>query len=197
MRKLMALLILVALPGTISAATLTVESDKLTYAIGETITLTVFGDDETGTAYSMFGRLLYDASLTSFQSATQNSAGPGWVPVALSSGDGFSDAFLQISGVNAITAQNLPGVLSVVTLTADAVGIVPVSWASNLQFFDLTSAPSTSFTIVPEPETAALLGLGLLGLAVRRRERDHGNVMHSPLTRVVPLDRIDRDRDLT
>ncbi len=171
MRKLAALLAAVALPGAIGAATLTVEPDKHTYTVGETITLTVFGDDQNATAYSLFGRLLYDASLTSFIGATQNPADEGiFVLVPLSSGDGFSDAFFQISSNIARTARDLPGVLSVLTLTADAVGTVPVGWAPDLRFFGLTSAPGTALTILPEPGTAMLLGFGLLGLAGWHRD---------------------------
>jgi hypothetical protein len=36
-------------------------------------------------------------------------------------------------------------------------------------FFVLTNAPGMSFTIVPEPATAALLCFGLVTLAIRRR----------------------------
>ena len=60
------------------------------------------------------------------------------------------------------------------TLIAQSLGIVDVHWDSTLNeffFFGLTNAPGTSFTIVPEPSTAVLLAVGLLGLAVRRRAR--------------------------
>jgi hypothetical protein len=49
-----------------------------------------------------------------------------------------------------------------------------VSWSTTqfyqLSFFGLTSAPGTSFEIVPEPGTASLLGLGLMIFAWRRRK---------------------------
>jgi hypothetical protein len=66
--------------------------------------------------------------------------------------------------------------LSIVTLIAQAPGVVDVSWDTTtgfqeLAFFGLANAPGTSFTIVPEPAPALLLCLGLLGLAGRRRVR--------------------------
>ena len=76
------------------------------------------------------------------------------------------------------TAQNLPGTLSIVTLIAAAVGVVEVSWhtasdADALNFFGLTNASGTSFTIVsiPEPSTGLLVIAGLLCLGIRRRLR--------------------------
>jgi hypothetical protein len=52
---------------------------------------------------------------------------------------------------------------------------VDLNWVTDgdepLFFFGLTTAPGTSFTIVPEPGTATLLALGLLGIAGWRRAR--------------------------
>jgi hypothetical protein len=88
----------------------------------------------------------------------------------------FSDAFNQAAGIIEVTATNLPGTLSTVTLLAKALGVVNVSWDSSggpdtLGFFGLTSAPGTSFTIVPEPSTGLLVIAGLLGLGLRNRVR--------------------------
>jgi hypothetical protein len=167
-----------------NATTLSVSPDKLTYNVGETVTLSVSGDGQGATAYGIFGRLQYSGSgsVTS-NTQTQKIVTPGAVKNALFNGPSFSDSFSQI--INAVTAQpasNLPAdnPFSTVTLIASAVGFVNANWNSQagsgfeLNFFGLTSAPGTSFTIVdaiPEPTTGALLGLGLLGLAGWRRAR--------------------------
>jgi hypothetical protein len=187
MRNLMALLAVLAIPAAASAATLSVESDKLTYNVGETITLTVFGDDEGASAYTIFGQLRYNGALVDNGTRSQTPLlpnGPGllrWFQGSLlESDDGnvaISQAFNQVN-LAALTADNLPGTLATVTLFAVQPGNVVVEWDTtnpnpdlNLYFFGLLSAPGTSFTIVPEPEAAMLLGLGLLGLAGWRRVR--------------------------
>jgi hypothetical protein len=44
--------------------------------------------------------------------------------------------------------------------------------AQRLDWFGLTNAPGVSITVAtPEPTTASLLGLGLLGLSVASRRR--------------------------
>ena len=43
--------------------------------------------------------------------------------------------------------------------------------ARGLTFGDIALSPAVLATVVPEPATAALLGLGILGLAAGRRER--------------------------
>jgi PEP-CTERM motif len=179
-RLFVAALLVVGCAATSNAVTLTVAPDKPTYQIGETITLTVTADDEGAYHYSIFGRLQYSGALVDNGTRTQTplvghldpSAFP-WLTLDLESGDdgvdAYSDAFNQLNFVG-LTALNLPGDLSVVTLIARAVGVVEVSWA-ELNFFESFAAPGTSFAIVPEPATAALLGLGLLVVAGRARVR--------------------------
>ena len=187
LRPLCALLVGIAISSAASATTLSVSPDKLTYDIGETITLTVHGDDEGVTALSIFGRLLYNGALVDNGTRSQKTivgAYGNWIKGILDADDtnaagpgSYSQAFDQITTSNGDTAENLPAdnPFATVTLIAVALGTVNVAWdtstGSNTQltFFGLTSAPGTSFTIVPEPATGAFFGLGLLALAFARR----------------------------
>lgn len=168
-----------------AAATLSVVSNKLTYNVGETITLTVTGDDAGSTAYGIFGKLNYSGALVDNGTRTQTLlVGPygKWTAGPLAQTDNGvaadSYAFSQISLYSQGATNIGPSTLSTVTLIAKALGIVSVDWdttnantALRLDFFGLTTASGTSFEIVPEPTTAALISLGLLGLAVVGRRR--------------------------
>jgi hypothetical protein len=165
-----------------NAASLSVGSDKLTYAVGETITLTVTGDDAGAVRYGVFGRLDYGGALVDNGTRNQlmlvgqnGSWITGTLPGSDNGVDAYSFAFNQIAGLTPDTAINLPAAFATVTLIAKAVGFVNVNWhtvpdGAELDFFGLTSAPGTSFTIVPEPDTSVLVALGLflLGGALRR-----------------------------
>jgi hypothetical protein len=184
-----------SLASAASATSLSVIPDKLTYYYGETITLSVSGDalgaTSGATSYGIFGQLKYTGSgAVTTTSQTQKSVGVGWLKGTLSDGALYSDAFNQIAGLNARTATSLPAVnpFATITLLATGLGLVNVNWNTatgsgfELDFFGLTNAPGTWFIIrdcdgeigcppVPEPETGALLALGLLALAARRRGR--------------------------
>jgi hypothetical protein len=176
LRQLSAVFVLIASACSASAATLSVDSNQATYLPGETITLTVHADDEGATDYGIFGQLLFSGvGSVTHVSAVQTRI-VGWITQPLPGSPGVSRAFSQLTNINGNTAPNLPGTLSVVTVIASSVGIVDVEWdttnpttALRLDFFGLTSAPGTSFEIVPEPTTLALLGLGLLALAAARQ----------------------------
>ena len=168
-----------------SAASLSVAANKLTYTVGETVTLSVTGDDESASAYAVFGRLDYSSAFVGngTRSQTQLVGQNGnWIKGPLSAFDNgtiaYSYAFdTVVCCAVADTALNLPGTVSVVTLIAQAVGVVNVNWhttgdAETLDFFGLINAPGTSFTIVPEPGTTVLFSIGLLGLAGWRRRRE-------------------------
>jgi len=192
-------LVLIAVIGLVvagDAATLSISPNKTTYLVGERITLTVIGDDEGALSDGIYGRLEFDGSLVDFGGPGQTrliGASEPWNLLILRWGEdivildpdgqpvggpteAIAEAFHQRPAIAEDTATNLPGVLSTVILSAQAAGIVNVNWhiandLNQLDFFGLTSAPGTSFTIVPEPTTGALLGLGLLGLGIRRRAR--------------------------
>lgn len=164
------------------AATLTIVADQATYNVGDTITLTITGDAEAGAASAIFGTVSYDQVLTSVtsQSQTQLTSFAGnlpWTNGVLqldNPNPGTADAFNALFGTGTGTPDQLA--VSVITLTADAAGTANFSWLTNagaesLDFFGLTNAAGASVLIVPEPTTAALLGMGLLGLAVAGRRR--------------------------
>ena len=165
------------------AATLTIVADAATYNVGDTITLTITGDAQGASSIALFGTVNYDQSLTTATANSQTSlpsfgGGLPWTMGALfidNPNAGTADAFNGLIGVTPQVPDQLA--VSTITLTADAAGIAAFSWFTgtgtleDLDFFGLTNAAGTSVLIVPEPTPAALLGMGLLGLAVAGRRR--------------------------
>jgi hypothetical protein len=193
-RMLFVGLFAVAIAARANAVSLGVVADKTVYFLGETITLTVFGSDAGVSSYGVFGQLDYSGALIDNGTRSQITLNGGipWTRGLLPAGDdsinAFSTAFNQIAGLVAQTALNLSDTFytpfSTVTLVAVDRGLVNVSWHTaldgfQLDFFGLTNAPGTSFYIIscdgcpppgiPEPTTGALLGLGLVALALTAR----------------------------
>ena len=163
------------------AATLTILADKSTYNISETITLTVTGDSEGGSSNGIFGTVEY-GGLTSanggqIQGNLTSFGAISWLQGVLFVDNPHAntqDSFNQTPGLNALPIDQL--LVATMTFHADAAGLASFSWRTlagneRLNFFGLTNAAGTSVTIVPEPTTAALLGIGLFGLAVAGRRR--------------------------
>jgi hypothetical protein len=89
-------------------------------------------------------------------------------------------AFTQINaiGPTAINVTNFLLATNTFTIEPDELpgSVITFNWMSTpttmrLDFFGLTNAPGVSITVIPEPTTAALIGLGLCGLVAARRRR--------------------------
>ncbi len=182
-RTLILLAAVVGFATAANAATLTLVSDKATYNIGETIVLTVTGDSGGpggDAAFAIFARILYDAALTEGVSGSQvphvimmANASAGFAGIEF---DGQAVSLNQVFGLSPQTMNASP-TIGTTTLIAEAAGTVNVNYyidstnANTLNYFGITSQPGISFLIVPEPTTAALIGLGLVGLVLGGRRR--------------------------
>jgi inner membrane protein involved in colicin E2 resistance len=172
-----AVLAIVGLAGLGSdarAASLSISTDQPTYTIGQTVTVTVIGDSQGASDNAIAGTLQYSNTLTDTVGSSQSlliSSGLPWIPGILSTSDGSAEVFDQSRGAILPPATVSNQLTSTATLTAMGLGTVTLSWAPGLDFFGLSSGPSASFTIVPEPGTALLVGLGLAGIALAGRRR--------------------------
>jgi hypothetical protein len=164
------------------AATVTASAEFGTYNINDTITITIIGDSEGGAADLVIGYVAFDGNLVSgntgsTQTKLRNSAGQKWTtgPLLVDDPDlNTSLAFNQIkpNTLGSIPQDSTKKLTAVMTFQALTPGTAAFTWYTDLtlSFFG-TTYTGTSITIVPEPTTAGLMGLGLLGLVIAGRRR--------------------------
>jgi len=171
-----------------NAATLTVTADAATYTTTDTITLTVTGsiDPNSEAAFNLFVTLGVPGNATFDSASAEQAFTPGmfgntnWSVGAGESNvnAGVYSAFDQIFGTGAAPFGNNYNGVDTATITATALftagapGAAAFDFGSDTNFFGISGASSgVTVTIVPEPTTAALMGLGLFGLAMAGRRR--------------------------
>jgi len=119
-----------------------------------------------GASSSVFGGLVYDATLTDTVSASQTpltsfDGALTWTTGAQPLSDGSAVAFNQLAGASPVPVDQM--LMATVTIIVNGVGTVNIGWDyDTLDFFGVTpeNAPGITFSEIPEPTTATLLALG-------------------------------------
>lgn len=161
------------------AVSLTMQTDKPVYDLGDDIVITITADTTTSEAMAeqAFVSLVYDqpalvdgvgavaaqsAAITSFSGAiTWGTSQPACTATGCVVIDQFTDFPLPPDPAIII------GTLAVRLL---AYGVLTIS-ADSVSWFGAAAPQAIEITLVPEPATATLLAGGLLGLALRARSR--------------------------
>ena len=189
-RTLIAMVAALGLASSASAATLSLDTDAATYNVSDTITVTmtlnIDGTEGAG-ATSAFAQISWDGvvgvgaanstqsgNLTSFSGGLNWTAGGG-----LCVSGSLCTMIDQLQGLTSFAPDSPDSITATLEIHANAIG------ALNLQVVDGTfnvfglnsaatqiGANAAAATVVPEPGTAAMVGLGLLGLASVGRRRN-------------------------
>ena len=152
-------------------------------AIQLQVTVSVAPGDGTDT--SIFGALVYPGggAVTNAVATQSALSGTAFAPGTLTCNTLRCVMFSQTAGLAGPQAGNVVGFLIAqqnVTVNAPIGAVLSWFWQSTpstaqVDFFNFNNAsapvPALRITVIPEPTTAALLGLGLLGLAVAGRRR--------------------------
>lgn len=167
-------------PAANAIVSVTLATGSSTYHPGDTITLNAYVTaNDWEIDLTAYGAVIYPTAAVTPGSLQQNALPGNWTLGSLNCSAPRCEAFSQISeeGPVPINAEDFQiSTLSFHVLESAPLGVYSFDWqttpaSQRLDFFGLTSAPGASFTVVPEPTSAALLGAGLLGLGLARRRR--------------------------
>jgi PEP-CTERM motif len=164
-----------------NAASVVLSSDKGEYVAGETIFLTATVTAAPGeTDINLFGVVLYSSARvapvpgtnlqTNYPGGFSGAANPACTTVQCRQ-------FNQIAFPNPVPGTGANFVIGTMQFTASGPPgtVVTFNWLTTgtqrLDFFGVSQAPGVTVTIIPEPTTAAMLGIGLFGLAMAGRRR--------------------------
>jgi hypothetical protein len=178
------LAIVLGMSLTAQAGTISTTADASSYAVSDVITITVIGDSQGDLSPSIFGRILYDPSVVAplggqTQTKLKTSDGTKWTTGGLNVDPipNTQDSFNAIGPLGTVAPDTTKKLTAVMTFHALGSGTAVFSWQTAggmFSFFgvqDGVGPTGETVTIVPEPTTAGLMGLGLLGLVVAGRRR--------------------------